>query len=454
MVSFKGACANPAICGVITGLMLIAGSVDAQSSCLGDCDEGGSVTVDEVITMVNIALGQSAVGDCTAGDGDASGTVTVDEIVAGTTNALEGCPNVGGALGKRRFVVDASRSNFTAVLGPGFEIPLGQFKGQKPNPPFEEEDAFIELEAGEPDEDGVAVINVTNASAYIFANASFANITLCIKPVLPVQAAGVVQCNGGMDFSIVTAVDHVAGRIGESGFTYGDCTTLGGTLEGANQVCDVGAVGAECFINSDCDSSFESGDGMCGLTTGRCPGGPLGPGAPCNTNDDCGGATCRPVTCTEGKVGDPCKNAGDCDSEAGADDGVCGQPDPHPGACNGPLTFGQAGSDSGPGAVIFAPLEGLQGLPVELGIESAPPCGDEGPGAFQAFAMTTGLSRTTIKHFSATDDDLTFTQTGANLDCSNWANGTGGKFVLSFPTIHLNPMGGGDLVVGLAFQGR
>ena len=68
--------------------------------------------------------------------------------------------------------------------------------------------------------------------------------------------------------------------------------------------------------------------------------------------------------------------------------------------------------------------------------------------------MTTGVARTTVGNFSAGNDDLVFTQTGENLDCSNWQNGTGGRFVLSFPTVHLNPMGGGDLVVGLAFQGR
>jgi hypothetical protein len=442
---------NSAFLGLITGLMLVAATVEAQGPCLGDCDGSGAVTVDEIITLVSIGLGQATVDACSAGDGDSSGTITVDEIVTGTTNALQGCPVVGGPLGMHRFVLDPVRSNFTAVLAPGFEITLGSFRGQTNGVV---EDAFVDFEAGEPDENGIAVIDITAASEYIFANASIANITLCVKPVLPVEAAGVVQCNGGNDYSIDTSIDHVAGRIGENDFTLADCSDLGGTLEGPNQVCAAGSVGTECFVNSDCDTTFGAGDGMCGLTTGRCPGGPLGPGAPCNTNDDCDGATCTPVTCTEGKVGEPCRNAGDCDSAAGADDGICGEPDPHPGACNGPLSFGQIGGDSGPGSVIFAPLEGLQGLPVELGIESAPPCGDEGPGAFQPFAMTTGISRTTVRHFSAGDDDLTFTQTGANFDCSNWQNDMGGKFVLSFPTIHLNPMGGGDLVVGLAFQGR
>jgi hypothetical protein len=430
---------------------LTVGRVEAQPVCLGDCNGDGSVTVDEIIIMVNIALGEADVEDCAAGDGDASGNVTVDEIVTAVNNALNGCPPVGGALGTRHFVLDPARSNFTAVLAPGFEINLGAFRGQTDGVVG---DAFFDFEAGEPDESGLAAINVTASSEYIFANASIANITLCVKPLVPVSNAGVVQCNGGLDYSIQTGIDHVAGRIGENDFTFNDCTALGGVLEGPNQVCAVGLVGEECFLNSDCDTTFGSADGMCGLTTGRCPAGQLSAGAPCNTNEDCGGETCTPVTCTEGKEGETCRNAGDCDTAPGADDGICGTPDPHPGACNGPLSFGQVGEDSGPGSAVFAPLSGLQGLPVELGIEQAPPCGDEGAAVAQPFAMTTGTALTMIGNFSGGATDLIFDQSGENLSCSNWANGTGGRFVLSFPTIHLNPMNGGDLVIGLAFQGR
>jgi hypothetical protein len=435
----------------MAGLVFLAGTARAQLSCLGDCNGDGSVTVDEIITMVNIALGEADISTCTAGDGDSSGTITVDEIVTALNHALEGCPPIGGALGTRLFVLNPAESGFTAVLAPGFEIQLGSFRGQTNG---EIEDAFLEFEAGEPDENGLASIAVTRSSEYIFANASIANITLCVKPLVPVTNAGIVQCNGGNDFSIETAVDHVAGRVGEDGFTVAQCADLGGVLEGPNQICGEGVVGVECFLNSDCDTTFGSGDGVCGVTTGRCPAGQLGAGVPCNTNEDCDGATCEPVLCTDGRVGEPCRNAGDCDTAPGADDGICGQPDPHPGACNGPLEFRQIGGDSGPGAVIFAPLEGLQGLPVDLGIESAPPCGDEGGSLSQPFAMTTGIARTTVGNFSAGEADLVFTQEGENFNCANWPNGTGGRFVLSFPTIHLNPMGGGDLVIGFEFQGR
>ena len=68
-------------------------TVRAQS-CLGDCDGGNSVTVDEIITGVNIGLGTAAIDGCLAFDSNADGLVTVDEIVTAVNNALSGCPAV------------------------------------------------------------------------------------------------------------------------------------------------------------------------------------------------------------------------------------------------------------------------------------------------------------------------------------------------------------------------
>ena len=63
----------------------------AVSSCVGDCDSSGMVTVDEVVTMANIQLGILPLSACTAGDGDKSGTITVDEVVKAINNLLGGC---------------------------------------------------------------------------------------------------------------------------------------------------------------------------------------------------------------------------------------------------------------------------------------------------------------------------------------------------------------------------
>ncbi|GBD26832.1 hypothetical protein HRbin30_02174 [bacterium HR30] len=59
--------------------------------CVGDCDGDGSVTIDNILTMVNIALGQTPLSSCFAGDENGDGTITVDELVAAVTAALLSC---------------------------------------------------------------------------------------------------------------------------------------------------------------------------------------------------------------------------------------------------------------------------------------------------------------------------------------------------------------------------
>lgn len=60
--------------------------------CSGDCNGDGEVTVDELIVLVNIALGTQPAAACPPGDRDGDGSVTIDEIVLAVRLALEGCP--------------------------------------------------------------------------------------------------------------------------------------------------------------------------------------------------------------------------------------------------------------------------------------------------------------------------------------------------------------------------
>jgi len=64
----------------------------STARCVGACNGGDTVTVDEIVTMVNIALGAAPVDVCSAGDADGNGTITVDEILAAVNNVMGGCP--------------------------------------------------------------------------------------------------------------------------------------------------------------------------------------------------------------------------------------------------------------------------------------------------------------------------------------------------------------------------
>lgn len=60
-----------------------------QATCVGDCDGNGSVTVDELITLVNIALGDEQPSACSNVPNGT--TVDIVLIIQAVNNALSGC---------------------------------------------------------------------------------------------------------------------------------------------------------------------------------------------------------------------------------------------------------------------------------------------------------------------------------------------------------------------------
>jgi hypothetical protein len=423
--------------GIAFGLLLGLAPCAVLAACTGDCNADGEVTIDELLTLASIDLGTAPGSACAAGG--VTGTITIGTLVAAAGNALDHCPLGSTPLGTRHFVINPSRSSFKAVLGAGLAFDLGSFVGQDEN--GQTEPAFLDLEAAIPDvATGVATINVVNASKYIVASSNVGGfgVTVCVRPIVPALSAGRVGCKGGFPFSFETTIDHDIGLVGVNGFTVAQCesTCNSGTcghVESPNQICAAGLVGVVCRAPADCDTTSGAGDGVCGL---------------------------RPSMCTAGIAG-ACQSDADCDSSATAGDGVCGMPEPHPGVCNGPIVPGILASDTGPGEVIIAPNEqfGLTGLPVELLIENAPPCGDEGLGERLMFGLTSGVSRSTILDFddsgqNGSGQKFSYPANGQNFSCADWQDQNGpGSLVLSAPVLHLNPLNDGDIVTVFTFDG-
>lgn len=110
--------------GLVTMVLclVLAQPVPAQSECGGDCGGDGEVTVNEILALVNIALGSGDVSTCSAGDRNADGEITVDEIVAALQNALDGCPRSvtqTWAESDLRLVRSTCPSEFTEALEAG-----------------------------------------------------------------------------------------------------------------------------------------------------------------------------------------------------------------------------------------------------------------------------------------------------------------------------------------------
>jgi hypothetical protein len=59
----------------------------------GDCDADSTVTVDEIIRGVSIALGMEDINECHEGDVNGDWEIAVDEIVTAVNAALRGVPN-------------------------------------------------------------------------------------------------------------------------------------------------------------------------------------------------------------------------------------------------------------------------------------------------------------------------------------------------------------------------
>jgi alpha-L-fucosidase len=68
-----------------------AAAQDCVARCTADCDDGGTVTVDELLRAVSVALGSAALDACATADRNGDGDVTADELVAGVAVALQGC---------------------------------------------------------------------------------------------------------------------------------------------------------------------------------------------------------------------------------------------------------------------------------------------------------------------------------------------------------------------------
>lgn len=82
-------------CPLLSALALVAVLAAApargQEGCPGDCNGNGAVAINELITGVNVVLGNSDLSVCPAFDVNDSGTVTINELVAAVAASLEGC---------------------------------------------------------------------------------------------------------------------------------------------------------------------------------------------------------------------------------------------------------------------------------------------------------------------------------------------------------------------------
>jgi len=85
--------------GLLLGLCL---SEARAQQCVGDCNGNGAITIDELVTGVNISLGTAPVANCPVFDANDNGVVAIDELITVVNNSLYGCPPVPTATATNR----------------------------------------------------------------------------------------------------------------------------------------------------------------------------------------------------------------------------------------------------------------------------------------------------------------------------------------------------------------
>src|SRR5262245_48484659 len=80
-------------CGAAAALFALAvlTATHADAQCVGDCSGDGTVAINELISGVNIALGNNPLSSCPAFDVNQSGMVEINELISAVNNALNGC---------------------------------------------------------------------------------------------------------------------------------------------------------------------------------------------------------------------------------------------------------------------------------------------------------------------------------------------------------------------------
>lgn len=84
--------ATSAVAATATSTPIAVGTrIPVESACAGDCNGDSTVTLDELVQAINVALGLTADATCPPLDIDQDGFVAISEVVKAVGSALEGC---------------------------------------------------------------------------------------------------------------------------------------------------------------------------------------------------------------------------------------------------------------------------------------------------------------------------------------------------------------------------
>lgn len=72
-------------------LAALAIPTSLNAACTGDCNDDKTVSIDELVTLVNVALGRASLDLCPFGDRNHDGAIAIDELVRSVGHAVDQC---------------------------------------------------------------------------------------------------------------------------------------------------------------------------------------------------------------------------------------------------------------------------------------------------------------------------------------------------------------------------
>jgi hypothetical protein len=106
---------------IVGAALLIAATAAPGRACNADCGRDGVVSVGDLISAVNIALGNSELTQCPAADTDGDGRVPINELLKAVRAALEGMDGVictVAGTGRAQFDADGGAALQTSLYYP------------------------------------------------------------------------------------------------------------------------------------------------------------------------------------------------------------------------------------------------------------------------------------------------------------------------------------------------
>ncbi len=367
----------------------------ATAACVGDCNRDGEVTINELITGVNIALGNNDVSVCPEFDANDDGEVTINELIMAVNNALGSCP--------------AESPTDT----PTEELTLTPT------------DTPTDMPTGTPTDTPTVTPTPTETP------------TLTVTPTVTATIPGQIRCNLAetSEIALVLAIGTLRFPAGGSGeFIFGD--EVGGAREctcdpTAFDPVDIPAIGFVCIDPSGeaCDPGMIDCDGGTPLDANLIADRYIGD---CDDNDDCmaqceaycdnlgmetasSGFGCEGFCSGENPPNQPCTEDEEC-----IGNGACngGTKAPYANTCACQCLDTRSGEGSPPETLAC-------NLPTKLTVETKAPC-DGGDILIDVGAacipLTTGTAAAVIEHANNApppQDRLgPETQQGVGVQCS------------------------------------